>query len=116
LQGHCPDKDPERRLDDICERDMSLLETEGMVINTDGKLRLTAFGSAMARYYIKMNTMRLIMKMLPKAKLSDVVTMCSSASAYISLMRYPAHSSVRSRRIQRVAVSGRGKEPLQGTE
>jgi len=45
-----------------------------MVENNGGKLSLTKFGDAMARYYIKLGTMQLILKMEPKASLSDVVS------------------------------------------
>ncbi|KAA8910250.1 DNA/RNA helicase MER3/SLH1, DEAD-box superfamily, partial [Sphaerosporella brunnea] len=86
LQGQEFNRDPEQRLDEICERDISLLTTEGMVgNNSNGKLSLTKFGEAMAKYCLKFGTMQLIMKMTPKSTISDILTILSQAEEFKEL-------------------------------
>jgi len=73
LEGQTQAKNSEQCLDDICERGIRNLVDEGMMVDNGGKLTLTKFGDAMARYYIKMGTMQSILRMPPKASLLDVV-------------------------------------------
>jgi ATP-dependent DNA helicase HFM1/MER3 len=44
-----------------------------MVKNNNGRLSLTKFGEAMAKYCLKLGTMQLILKMAPKATMSNIV-------------------------------------------
>jgi ATP-dependent DNA helicase HFM1/MER3 len=59
-------------LERICEKDINLLR-ESNLISKQGRLKSTEFGDAMARYYVKFNTMKLIMALPPKAQPSEIV-------------------------------------------
>lgn len=73
LEGQTPIKNSEERLDDICEREITLLTMEGMTVMSGTKLVLTKFGESMAKYYIKLGTMQAILKITRMATLSEVV-------------------------------------------
>lgn len=62
------------RMEHICRRDLDLLEDTQLITSTDGKLKATEFGDAMARYYVKFETMQVFMRLQPRAKISDIVS------------------------------------------
>ena len=66
----------DRSLDDsigqICERDIQLLQDAGLV-SANEPLRCTEIGDAMARYYVKFRTMKEILALPPRPKLSEIV-------------------------------------------
>ena len=57
----------------ICQKDLDLLQATNLV-QTDEKLKCTAFGDAMARYYIKFETMRRLLMLPPHSKMSETVS------------------------------------------
>jgi ATP-dependent DNA helicase HFM1/MER3 len=68
-------KDINDWLEHICKKDISLLEqTELIEPNASGRLRCTVFGDAMAKYYVKFETMKLLLSLPPKAKMSEMVS------------------------------------------
>ena len=66
-----------RNLDDrvqqICERDISLLKMAKLV-HAEGMLKCTEYGDAMARYYVKFETMVQLLNIPPRAKISEIVS------------------------------------------
>ena len=92
LEGQTPIKNSEQRLDDICERDINLLTTEGMTMMSGTKLVLTKFGETMAKYYIKLGTMRKIIKMAPKASVLELVMLLRSLAREVLLDSILANS------------------------
>jgi ATP-dependent DNA helicase HFM1/MER3 len=64
-------------LQQICTKDVSLL-ADADLINTDGRLKCTELGDAMARYYVKFETMKTFAAIPPKAKVSEIVSAMSS--------------------------------------
>lgn len=56
----------------ICAKDVDLLQ-EARLVSTTLQFKCTEFGNAMARYYIKFETMKTILAMAPKAKISEIV-------------------------------------------
>jgi ATP-dependent DNA helicase HFM1/MER3 len=60
-------------LEQICNRDLRLLQDVNL-ISGEGKLKCTEFGDAMARYCIKFETMKVILSLPPKAKMSEIVS------------------------------------------
>ena len=60
-------------LKQICDKDLQLLQDVGL-ISSEGKLKCTEFGDAMARYCIKFETMKGILSLPPKAKISELVS------------------------------------------
>lgn len=66
-------EDEEEMLREICEKDIKLLQ-EHSLVTSQGPLRSTEFGDAMARYYVKFETMKLFLSLPPRAKLSEIVS------------------------------------------
>jgi ATP-dependent DNA helicase HFM1/MER3 len=62
-------------LEHICEKDINLLqECELIELSpSSGRLKSTAFGDAMARYYAKFETMKLLLSLPQKPKISEMV-------------------------------------------
>jgi ATP-dependent DNA helicase HFM1/MER3 len=73
LRENANRKDEDEMLLQICERDIKLLRECGLV-STEGKLKSTIFGDAMARYYVKFETMKVLLSLPPKAKMSEIVS------------------------------------------
>ena len=77
------------RLERICLQAIELLANHDLV--EDGAtVRSTAFGEAMARYYVSFETMKVLMSLPPSAKISEIVSgfiellaRCSSSAAFI---------------------------------
>ena len=67
------DQSLDDRIEAICQRDLDLLQVTDLV-STNEKLRCTAFGDAMARYYIKFGTMRRLLMLQPQSKISEIVS------------------------------------------
>lgn len=59
-------------LDQICSKDIALLQETDLVTKSE-KLNCTAFGDAMARYYVKFDTMKVFLSLAPRAKISEIV-------------------------------------------
>lgn len=66
------------RIERICRRDLELLRKCRLVTSGD-RLKATQFGDAMARYYVKFNTMQVFMHLQARSKMSDIVSSVSSA-------------------------------------
>lgn len=64
--------DEEEMLKQICQKDIELLQQYSL-ISSDGALKSTEFGEAMARYYVKFDTMKLFLSLPRKAKMSEIV-------------------------------------------
>lgn len=71
LKEGASEEDEEELLRQVCEKDIKLLQECGLV-GTDG-LRSTQFGEAMARYYIRFETMKILLSLRPKATMSQIV-------------------------------------------
>ena len=59
----------------ICQNDIKLLQGAGLVTNAS-RFHITELGDAMARYCVKFETMKTILALPPKAKVSEVVSGC----------------------------------------
>ena len=68
--------DQAQMLQQICEKDIGLLASAEL-IKTDKGLRCTELGDAMARYYVKFETMKTFAAIPPKAKMSEIVSTVS---------------------------------------
>lgn len=67
------------RIERICRRDLELLEHTQLVTSGD-RLKATEFGDAMARYYVKFESMQVFMRLQPRSKMSDIVSWISNIS------------------------------------
>ncbi len=74
LDGDAPDQDLDNRIERICKRDVGLLQQTSLVTSTE-KLSCTDFGDAMARYYVKFETMQGLLSLKPRSKMSDIVSL-----------------------------------------
>lgn len=67
-------RDEDEMLRQICAKDITLLRECELVSGVGGKLKSTAFGDAMAKYYVKFETMKIIMSLPPRSKISELVS------------------------------------------
>ncbi|PGH02716.1 hypothetical protein AJ80_08813 [Polytolypa hystricis UAMH7299] len=73
--------DEEDMLREICEKDIELLQDSSLVTN-QCPLKATEFGEAMARYYIKFETMKLFLFLPPKPKMSEILSAIAQADEF----------------------------------
>lgn len=67
----------EDSLYNICAKDIALLK-EWNLITTEAEFKSTEFGDAMARYYIRFETMKKFLTLKRASKLSDIVSLLPS--------------------------------------
>lgn len=72
LKEDASQEDEDDLLRQICEKDIALLREFGLV--ESGNIRSTQFGEAMARYYVRFDTMKGLLSLEPKASLSRIVS------------------------------------------
>ncbi|KAK6344132.1 Sec63 [Orbilia brochopaga] len=72
----------ETELENIVERDIAALEEIGFVEYQQSKFRCLEPGDAMARYYVKFETMKKIMELKDKAKTSEILACISEAEEF----------------------------------
>lgn len=77
LDGDAVAQNLDDKIERICRRDLELLEDTQLITPGD-RLKATEFGAAMARYYIKFETMQVFMRLQPRSKMSDIVSSISS--------------------------------------
>ncbi|KAJ5606509.1 hypothetical protein N7510_009290 [Penicillium lagena] len=75
--------DEDEMLQRICEKDIKLLQENGLV--ESDALRSTQFGEAMARYYIRFETMKTLLSLKPQATISQTLTAISQAEEFREL-------------------------------
>lgn len=78
--------DINRSLEEICEKNLNLLDESGLILTKDSGLRCSELGDAMARYYVKFGTMQTILALEEKAKVPEVV--CKPAPSKRYLLAY----------------------------
>lgn len=74
LKENADHRDEDEMLQQICGRDIKLLQETELVVN-HSPLKSTPFGDAMAKYYVKFETMKTVSALPPKAKLSEIVSL-----------------------------------------
>lgn len=73
LEGDVGGFDLDGRLGQICQSGIKQLQ-EHLLVSEDEPLENTAFGEAMARYYVNFETMKVIMALGDRANISDIVS------------------------------------------
>ena len=61
------------KVEQICKRDIELLQQTGL-LTFGSRLKCTEEGEAMARYCVMFNSMKVILSLPPKAKISELVS------------------------------------------
>ncbi|OJJ40268.1 hypothetical protein ASPWEDRAFT_123002 [Aspergillus wentii DTO 134E9] len=64
--------DEDELLRQICEKDIKLLQESGLV--SSERLKSTEFGDAMARYYVRYETMKILLALKPQATMSQILS------------------------------------------
>lgn len=72
LKENADHRDEDEMLQHICEKDVKLLQ-ECDLVSTQSSFKSTPFGDAMAKYYVKFETMRILLALPPRAKVSEIV-------------------------------------------
>ena len=79
LDDNAATQNLDHRIEHICRRDLELLEHTQLITSGD-RLKATEFGDAMARYYVKFQSMQIFMRLQPRSKMSDIVSWISNIS------------------------------------
>jgi ATP-dependent DNA helicase HFM1/MER3 len=61
------------RIERICQRDINLLYDTNLV-TSETNFKSTEFGDAMARYYIRFETMQKLLGLQTQARMSEIVS------------------------------------------
>lgn len=86
IEGDAPNLSPEDRARRICTEALEALDKYDL-ITSESKIRCTARGEAMTRYYVQFETMKLFAAIQPKARMSELVsspnfaTICSCSNS-----------------------------------
>jgi ATP-dependent DNA helicase HFM1/MER3 len=81
IEGDASGLNLDERLERICRKGLASLEEHGLVSSAP-KLRCTEFGDAMARYYLQFDTMKGLLALAPKAKISEILSVISKAAEF----------------------------------
>ena len=73
IQGDTPERDLNARLERICTNAIAQLE-ELALIETHPQYKTTEYGEAMARYCVNITTMKMIIELPRKPKISEIVS------------------------------------------
>ncbi len=63
----------EKRLESLCFQDLRLLAQKQMIITDEAKIRVAPYGNAMAKYYVRFQSMIHILDIPRNAKMRDIV-------------------------------------------
>ncbi|KAK3113699.1 ATP-dependent DNA helicase MER3 [Teratosphaeriaceae sp. CCFEE 6253] len=81
LEGDAPGSNLDACLENICRKGIAALEQTDLV-KSSPRLHCTEFGDAMARYYLQFDTMKVLLAMPPKAKVSEVLSAVAQAAEF----------------------------------
>lgn len=81
IDGDASGRNLDERLENICSKAIVLLEEHDLVQKAP-KLRCTEFGDAMARYYIRFDTMKNLICLPPQAKTSEILSAIAQAAEF----------------------------------
>ncbi|KAH2544902.1 hypothetical protein KXW97_001735 [Aspergillus fumigatus] len=80
LKERATKDDEDEILRQICERNIKLLQETGLVASDH--LQSTPFGDAMARYYVRFDTMKTLLALKPHATVSQVLSAIAEAEEF----------------------------------
>ncbi|OJJ49132.1 hypothetical protein ASPZODRAFT_157591 [Penicilliopsis zonata CBS 506.65] len=66
----------------ICEKDIKLLEDTGLIASGDTLVKATPFGDAMARYYVRFETMKTLLSLREHARISEMLSAIAEAEEF----------------------------------
>ncbi|ELR07113.1 hypothetical protein GMDG_02382 [Pseudogymnoascus destructans 20631-21] len=81
-------RDPDERLEQVCERDIKMLQ-DTKLVTSDQKFTCTEYGQAMSRYMVKFETMQLLLSIPEHAGMGQMLHIISQASEFKDLRMKP---------------------------
>lgn len=93
IDGDTTSSNLDERLEAICANGIALLKEHDLVSESP-KLRCTEFGDAMARYYIQFDSMKTIMQLPHKAKVSEILSAVVQANEFRDVRFKPGEKPV----------------------
>lgn len=81
IEGDVPRQTLDERLEQICERNLELLQTAQLVTQHPA-LQSTEFGDAMARYHVQYSTMKAFLDIPTAARTSEILSAIGNASEF----------------------------------
>ncbi|EED17429.1 DEAD/DEAH box DNA helicase (Mer3), putative [Talaromyces stipitatus ATCC 10500] len=84
LKENADRRDEDEMLQQICEKNVKLLQDAELVVR-GGAFKSTPWGEAMARYYIKFETMKIILGLPPRTKTSEILSAIAQAEEFHEL-------------------------------
>ena len=115
IEGAKPGKPLDEQLNDICLQDLGLLQ-ETELVTDNQTFRCTEYGDAMARYYVKFETMRIFIGLQPRASISEIVRVCYLRLVIPTDASLTALSSLSSGGAQGYPLQSWGKTHVQAVE
>ncbi|KAI4104557.1 MAG: hypothetical protein LQ339_003860 [Xanthoria mediterranea] len=82
LDGDATNLNLDNRIERVCQRDIDLLLDAQLVTDAVDRIKCTEFGDAMARYYIKFETMKGLLSLEPRSKMSDILCVLVGAQEF----------------------------------
>jgi ATP-dependent DNA helicase HFM1/MER3 len=79
IDGILPGGDTDKRLEQVCERDIKLLQDNELVTGGD-RINCTEYGEAMSRYMVQFDTMKLLLSIPKHAKTEEIVSLPFSST------------------------------------
>ncbi|KAL9582942.1 MAG: hypothetical protein Q9212_003008 [Teloschistes hypoglaucus] len=74
LDGDATNLNLDTRIERICQRDIALLLEAELITEAGDRIKCTELGDAMARYYVNFETMKGLLSLEPRSKMSDIVS------------------------------------------
>ncbi|KAI4220190.1 MAG: hypothetical protein L6R36_007797 [Xanthoria steineri] len=82
LDGDATNLNLDDRIERVCQRDIDLLLDAQLVTDAVDRIKCTEFGDAMARYYIKFESMKGLLSLEPRSKMSDILCVLVRAQEF----------------------------------
>ncbi|TVY57869.1 ATP-dependent DNA helicase MER3 [Lachnellula cervina] len=81
IDGIPPGQDTDKRLEQVCERDIKLLQ-DSELITSGGRISCTEYGEAMSRYMVQFETMKLLLSIPKHAKTEEILHILCQATEF----------------------------------
>ncbi|TVY22859.1 ATP-dependent DNA helicase [Lachnellula hyalina] len=81
IDGILPGGDTDKRLEQVCERDIKLLQDNELITSGD-RIRCTEYGEAMSRYMVQFETMKLLLRIPKHAKTEEILHILCQATEF----------------------------------
>ncbi|KFY43687.1 hypothetical protein V494_01845 [Pseudogymnoascus sp. VKM F-4513 (FW-928)] len=81
-------RDPDERLEQVCERDIKLLQ-DSKLVTSNQRFTCTEYGQAMSKYMVKFETMQLLLSIPEHAGIGQMLHIISQASEFKDLRMKP---------------------------